>query len=206
MSEKYNVRLNYISNLFLKCTVALISGALLSSLLAWFIYGGLESPSYGAAITQMDRIRVGLFRVTLFCAVAQVFLAIALLWIIGIYASNKIAGPLIRFEKCLKNLGEGNLFQSIQFRIGDQDQRLPLALQATCSRLRERIRRGKDSADALGELSEQLAKESDPNLSEEEIKIARSILASHSDQLKKIGVLAAYSKEDPEGLEAKVHA
>ena len=206
MSEKYNVRLNYLSSLFLKCTVALISGALLSSLIAWFFYGSLESPSYGAAMTQMDRIQLSLFRVTLFCAVAQVLLAVGLLWIIGIYASNKIAGPLVRFEKCLRDLGAGNLLQSIKFRAGDQDQRLPLALQATCTRLRERIKLGKESADEIADLRVKLEKESPAELSVAELQAVLAFVSQHKAQLKKIGRLKAYSQNQPDRLEEMGHA
>ncbi len=195
MQAKHHIQFEYLSGLFLKCGGALIAGTLLSSVIAWWAWGTRKAPTYGGALGQIDAMQASLAGVTILCTAAQVILAIGLLWAIGIYASNKIAGPLVRFERCVRELGGGNLAQTIQFRAGDQDQSLPSALQSASERLRGTIQPGRETAEAIAACIRKLEQEGSAGLSDEERREVRVVMERERERLGALSGLAGLATQ-----------
>ena len=63
--------------------------------------------------------------------------------------THKIAGPLIRFKKCLKDMGKGNLTIYIKFRKKDKLKELDGILSTTAKNLNKRITSIKKQTDII---------------------------------------------------------
>lgn len=73
----------------------------------------------------------------------------------SIFVSHKIAGPIYRFEKETKAIGEGDLTVKFKLRKGDEMKELADALEKMVGALRNKI---KDALESAGELSGGLEK------------------------------------------------
>lgn len=73
----------------------------------------------------------------------------------SIFVSHKIAGPIYRFEKEAKAIGEGDLTVKFKLRKGDELKELADALEKMVGVLRNKI---KDALESAGELSGGLEK------------------------------------------------
>lgn len=73
----------------------------------------------------------------------------------SIFVSHKIAGPIYRFEKEAKAIGEGDLTVKFKLRKGDELKELADALEKMGGALRNKI---KDALESAGELSGGLEK------------------------------------------------
>ena len=63
---------------------------------------------------------VYVFRATNLALIRNLFLVSPLVFIIALFSSHKIAGPVYRIEKTLEEINNGNLALKIKFRQGDE--------------------------------------------------------------------------------------
>ena len=63
---------------------------------------------------------VYVFRATNLALIRNLFLVSPLVFIIALFSSHKIAGPVYRIEKTLEEINNGNLALKIKFRRGDE--------------------------------------------------------------------------------------
>ena len=88
---------------------------------------------------------------------------------VNILFTHRIAGPVFRFCRILKEAGEGNLTLRVKFRDYDELHELPKAANQMLDGLSEKLRRLKELSDSMGSLRrpydgqalKQLAEETD---------------------------------------------
>lgn len=134
-SKPRQIRLGFSLGLAGKVGCILLLGLLIHVSLFWLVSLYLSGAEYGETIRSLDLLQLMLFSFTLGSCLVQMALACLLVCAVGVLASHKIAGPLVRYRRAVYALGEGDLRQSISFRAGDEDQRLPEALRAAKDRV-----------------------------------------------------------------------
>ncbi|MBI5095234.1 MAG: methyl-accepting chemotaxis protein [Candidatus Hydrogenedentes bacterium] len=90
--------------------------------------------------------------VCVFSGAGQLLLVGILVSGVALYASHRIAGPLIRLEHGLRGLAQGDLTAKLQFRRGDQDRSLPGAFDALREDVSQRVATARDTARDLRQL------------------------------------------------------
>jgi methyl-accepting chemotaxis protein len=121
-----------------KVALVLALGAAAPVVVLWVVSGRGATGDYPDLIQRMGALRIELVRVSVLSGAGQLLLMAALVGVVGLFASHKIAGPLIRFERAVRGLARGDLSQDVRFRRGDQDASLAEAFAAVRDRLRNR--------------------------------------------------------------------
>ncbi len=150
------IEFRFQAGLMLRVVVLLLVGALVPAIVFWFRTADLSAATYAEALRDVSALRMALVRVTVLSMAGQLFFAGLLMAGVALLASHKIAGPLVRVERCVRGVGEGNLRQSISFRQGDQDKSLPVAFRALCARLSARVTAAEGVAEDLRALRDEL--------------------------------------------------
>lgn len=153
------IALGFALRLVLKVGLLLVGGVMLLSAVFWALTAQMEANSYNEALQNIDETRLALVRVTVLSALGQVVVMGGVIAAVALLASHKIAGPLIRFERQVRDLAEGNFRQRIQFRKGDQNQSLTGAFDALSGRLRQRVTAARAAEGNLREVMEELAED-----------------------------------------------
>lgn len=182
------IEVGFEIRLVMKVGITLALSMVLAITLFYLLIPRHASGTYLETFLALNEMRLSLLRLTVFSTAAQILLAGLLIAGVALFASHKIAGPLVRFEHCLRQLSEGNLQQTIFFRRGDQDQPLIAAFQELCQRLRLRIIAANEATDNLCQLRDDLLTLSTAEslTSVKATEIARRIRAE-ADKLKKAG-------------------
>lgn len=150
------VALGFELSLVLKVALLLAVGVLIPATTFWLVTTRFEAADYAEIIENIGALELILLRVTVLSAVGQFVLVGVLIAGVALFASHRIAGPLIRFERCVREVGEGDFSQRISFRDGDQNRALPQALDVLCRRLRQRVSKAEGVAKNLKSLCENL--------------------------------------------------
>lgn len=79
--------------------------------------------------------------------IAAEVISIALVALVCLFVTHRMAGPVYRFEKVIEDLRKGRLDFSFRVRERDEFQELALALDAMISEYREKISRVKDEVE-----------------------------------------------------------
>lgn len=114
--------------------------------------------------------------------IPKLIILILLIAFASIFISHKIAGPIYRFERQAKVIGEGDLTLKFKLRKGDELQDLGLALEKMGGSLRNKI---KDVLVSINELSAGLEKLSETAGEGTESMRIISSLRTNLDQLEK---------------------
>ena len=118
--RQYFVQKNFQFKFILKFCIVVLIGIIISTGLLFLF-------SMNTLTSSFEQSRL-VIKNTAFAIIPSVFLsnliALALITLVTIIVtliiSNKLAGPLFRFQKELKEIGEGNLTQEIKLRKNDQ--------------------------------------------------------------------------------------
>lgn len=142
-------------------------GVLVLGILAfalWKIFGGGRNPEFSGPIIK-TAVGMGIF-VLLFCA---------LMGVLSVYLTHRVAGAAYRLEKTLRSVAEGDLTQEFQLRQNDYLQTLATELNTFVSNLRQQ-------RDQLAQVSKSLEKaietlRSSGKLQEQELADLQAALA-----------------------------
>lgn len=158
IQTKGSIEFGFLLRLIMKVGFVLGCGVLVPAGVFWLITAHLEANTYMEVLYNINRFQLSLLQVTVLSAAGQVLLAGVLIAVIALLASHKIAGPLIRFERYVHALGEGNLRQKVTFRKGDQNISLPDTFNKLCERLRKRIKTAQNVRATLEEIRQDIGK------------------------------------------------
>lgn len=133
------IQKSFQTGMIAKFVGLLISMALISSVILYFLAGSELESSYYQAHSTIESVWEMLFPIVLITNLVSVILiAIATAYVI-LYTSHKIAGPMHKMEKVVNDIAEGNLNQTIRFRDKDQAQPLGAAINNMIGKLSERL-------------------------------------------------------------------
>ena len=176
----------------MKFGVLLIVSVLIPACIVFLVSARQVGSSYGEALRAVKTVELALVQVTAVSVAAQLVLAGLLVAAISMLASHKIAGPLIRFERCVRQIGEGGLDQTITFREGDQNRSLIAAFHSLSGRLRRRVLSARSAEDNLRMLQREIEANSS-GLNEEEVRQYAGRMREELETLRKAGTFQASS-------------
>ena len=139
--------------------VAALAG--IGLLLALFLITDGKGTEYGRIIFADNLTRQNLGPVLLVFGLAMVLIASMVTWLISLYSSFRIAGPLFRFSQNLKNAIEHPAAMPLAIRQTDMLQREWQEFEASLVRLGEHYRRLRE---ALEQARQTLPADSGPDL------------------------------------------
>ncbi len=190
-SEAKNpIELAFMLRLIIKVGFVLITGALLPALIFWFITDKLVASSYAKVLQNINTLHLALLKITLFSATGQIVLVGVLISTVALFASHKIAGPLIRFQHHIHELCKGNFLQHVQFRRGDQNHSLPDTFNQLCERFRKRVIVIQNVKEELIQIHNNLALNPIDTLSKEDKTKIFNQINELEKKLRKAGTLA----------------
>lgn len=125
----------------LKFSAAVLIIFVVASLILYLLINGKFGDSYFNSLSFLNHLNRNLVKYLFYSLSFQfIFIALATLFI-SLFASHKIAGPLIRLEKTCEQIGRGELPQSLKIRAKDQVQNLAQSMDNFIQELRRRIER-----------------------------------------------------------------
>jgi len=146
--------------------VALVAAAGLLAAIFWVTTD--EGVSYGSVVLSRSLTQQKLLPVMVVFGLLLVCVAALCTWLIALYSSHRIAGPLFRFAKNIKLISQDSFAAPLAIRKTDLLQRQWLEFDAAQKRLREHYGDLRDALDACrqglaahgpgAELSEALAR------------------------------------------------
>jgi len=115
----------------------------------WEIYNNFKSVMDQGLIREPAAIRMvaDATRVVLY----KVVIALGIVWFLSILLSHYIAGPIYRFEACLKLLKDGDLVHRARLRPHDELKSLAAAYNEGLESVHQRVRAIKEAAASGGD-------------------------------------------------------
>jgi methyl-accepting chemotaxis protein len=135
----YFVKKDFQFKVILKFCLLLLIGAMISTgLLFLFSQDTLTSTFRGSRLEIRTTAMVILPAILYTNLITLGFISVATI-IVTLFISHKLAGPLFRFEKEIREIGEGDLSKNIHLRKNDQLNAMAEDLNRMCESLREKI-------------------------------------------------------------------
>ncbi len=115
----------------------------------WEFYNNFKSVMDQGLIHEPAAIRMvsDAGRVVLY----KVLISLGIVWFLSILLSHYIAGPIYRFEACLKLLKDGDLVHRARLRPNDELKSLATAYNEGIGSVHQRVRAIKDAASSTGD-------------------------------------------------------
>jgi methyl-accepting chemotaxis protein len=146
----------------MKFCLLVIIGAVLSSLIIYLMSRATVTTSFeNSRLIIKSTADFILPAVLLSSAVVILGIGIAMFFV-TLYTSHKIAGPLYRLEKDIKELASGNLKKTFHLREKDEIKALAESLQEMAHGFHYDIDKTKNGLDKLSLLTDQAVKSSNP--------------------------------------------
>lgn len=154
-------RLSYPIGFLVRAAAAsvLACGAGLT-ILRWIFWRDLGT-EYAAAFYTLKNLLDFLVPALVFCLLSVLLLASLAVFVVALFASHKVAGPLFRLQRVAGHLAGRVLVGRVHLRLGDQGKPVASELNAWVSGRKERLARLRVGAEAweaaLGELERAVA-------------------------------------------------
>ena len=134
------IPLDFQIKFLLKFLLAVLIAFVTASLILYLLVNGKLGETYFSSINFLNYLNRNLIKYLLYSLSFQ-FIFIALLTLfITLFASHRIAGPLIRLEKICRQIGQGELPASLRIRAKDQIKGLAQSMAHFIQELRRRIK------------------------------------------------------------------
>lgn len=157
--KNYFIKKKFQVNFFYKFLIALLLESLLIAGLFMYVSNNTITTGYLDSILKIERtpnfFSVSFLLITLIVVVGVGVVGLA----VFILLSHRIAGPLYRFEKTLKDIESGDLTTRIDLRRTDQLTELKEALNILVNSLDKHVGRVKTN---LAEMEQIISKKDDP--------------------------------------------
>jgi methyl-accepting chemotaxis protein len=137
--RNYFVKKDYQIRFILKFCLLVLAGAVMSTgLLLLISRGTLTSSFEHSELVVTNTSRAILPAVILTNTITFALISLATI-IVVLFISHKIAGPMLRFEKELKEIGQGDLTKKIRLRKKDQFNEIAEGLSSMTASLGEKV-------------------------------------------------------------------
>jgi len=118
--RQYFVQKDFQSKFILKFCMVLITGIIISIGLLFLFSKNTLTSSFEQSRLVIENTASAILPSVFLSHLIALVLIILLTIVVTLLVSHKLAGPLFRFQKELREIGEGNLTQSIKLRKNDQ--------------------------------------------------------------------------------------
>lgn len=177
------IELGFQLRFIAKTGALMAAGAFVPVGILWIVTSRFAANTYFEIFRDLSDLHIKLLWVSVFSAAGQFLLVGLVASAIALFASHRVAGPLIRLEHALRELASGNLAVKLQFRRGDQDKSLPIAFHSACRTLHRRIEIARNTAAELRTLAAELRNRTVSSVSAEEAGQIMARIRTHADRL-----------------------
>ncbi len=137
--KQYFIKKDYQFTFIMKFCLLVLIGAVLSSGLLFFFSQGTLTSSFEDSRLVIKQTSFAIMPMVIYTNLFSLaFITIATIAVV-LFISHRIAGPMFRFEKDLKEIGEGNLMKNISLRKKDQFTDMANSFNTMTTGLRDRI-------------------------------------------------------------------
>ena len=145
----YFVKKDYQFRFIVKFCLIVFLGALISSGLLFLFSRGTLTSSFDQSRLTIEKTSIAIMPAVLWTNAITLALITLATVIVVLFVSHKIAGPLFRFEKELREIAKGDLSKSIHLRREDQITEMAEELNRMTAGLRDRVRGVRSEVDRL---------------------------------------------------------
>jgi methyl-accepting chemotaxis protein len=135
----YFIKKDFQTKFILKFCLLLLAGVIVSTGLLFFFSQDTLTSSFQDSKLVIENTAMAILPNVIYTGlITLALLAIATI-IVTLFISHRIAGPMFRFEKELKEIGEGDLTKKVSLRKKDQAQELADCINDMTASLRGRV-------------------------------------------------------------------
>jgi len=135
----YFIKKDFQTKFILKFCLLLLAGVIVSTGLLFIFSRGTLTSSFQDSKLVIENTAMAILPNVLYAGlITLALLAIATI-IVTLFISHRIAGPMFRFEKELKEIGEGDLTKKVSLRKKDQAQELADCINDMTASLRGKV-------------------------------------------------------------------
>jgi len=137
--KKYFIKRGFQFGFILKFCILLLIGVVISTGLLFFFSQGTLTSSFKHSRLVIMNTGMAILPAAIYTNLITLGLITIATIIITLIVSHKIAGPMFRFEKDLKEVGEGNLTKTISLRSKDQFTKMAESLNIMTANLHDKV-------------------------------------------------------------------
>jgi methyl-accepting chemotaxis protein len=137
--RQYFVQKDFQFKFILKFCMVLLTGIIISIGLLFLFSKNTLTSSFEQSRLVIENTASAILPSVFLSHLIALVLIILLTIVITLLVSHKLAGPLFRFQKVLREIGEGNLTQSIKLRKNDQVKAIADSLDQMRVNLQKKI-------------------------------------------------------------------
>ena len=137
--RQYFIKRDFQFRFILKFCLIVVAGVIISTgLLFLFSQGTLTSSFHQSRVT-IKSTALAILPAAIYTNLITLGLITLATIVVTLFISHRIAGPMFRFEKELKAIGEGDLTKDIRLRKEDQITEMAASLNKTVASLHEKV-------------------------------------------------------------------
>lgn len=135
----YFIKKNFQVRFILKFCLLLLAGVILSTALLSLFSKDTLTSSFQRSRLVIENTALAILPSVLYTSLITVGVLTIAAIIVTLFVSHKIAGPMFRFEKELKEIGRGDLTKKIILRSKDQASELADSINDMAARLHDKV-------------------------------------------------------------------
>lgn len=135
----YFIKKNFQTKFILKFCLLLLIGVIISTGLLFIFSQDTLTSSFQNSRLVIENTAIAILPAVIYTALITLGLLTIATIVVTLIISHKIAGPMFRFEKELKEIGDGNLTKKVSLRKNDQAEEFAVCLNKMTASLREKV-------------------------------------------------------------------
>ncbi len=137
--RQYFIQKGYQFKFILKFCLIVLAGSILSTAFLFFVAQGTLTSSFERGRLVIQNTATAILPAVIMTNVITLIVVSFATVVVVLFISHKIAGPMFRFEKDLKDIGEGDVTIKVRLRKKDQFTNLANSLNTMTASLNEKI-------------------------------------------------------------------
>lgn len=137
--RQYFIQKDYQFKFILKFCLIVLSGSIISTAFLFFFAQGTLTSSFEHSRLVIRNTATAIMPAVILTNVLTLLVITFATTVVVLFISHKIAGPMFRFEKELKDIGQGDLAKKVTLRKKDQFTNLADSLNIMTAALHEKI-------------------------------------------------------------------
>ena len=137
--KQYFVKKDFQFRFILKFCLIVLAGVIISTLLLFLFSQGTLTSSFHQSRVTIKSTALAILPAAIYTNLITLGLITLATIVVTLFISHRIAGPMFRFEKELKAIGEGDLTKDIRLRKEDQITEMAASLNKAVASLHEKV-------------------------------------------------------------------
>ena len=137
--RNYFIKKGFQVRFILKFCLLMLLGIIISTGLLFISSQGTLTSSFKDSRLIIENTSLAILPAIIYTSLITICLLMLATIVVTLFISHKIAGPMFRFEKDLKEIGEGNLTKKVVLRQKDQAAELADSITDMTALLREKV-------------------------------------------------------------------